>query len=281
MKIFAGIVLYNPDIVRLRENIESVINQVDQIIIVDNFSNNYFEIEQLLKMYNGVFLIRNYSNEGIAMALSQIMNHSINANANWVLTLDQDSVCESDLVSRYLKFSVDKKIGLMTCRIQDRNFNIDEYFSHSDEFKCVNTCITSGSFMNVDAYKNSNGYDIKMFIDKVDFDICFSLREIGYKIIKINYLGLLHEVGQGKIVNLLGKNYTVFNHPYTRRYYRARNGIYIARKHLKKIGIKKYFSCILKEFRELAIVFIFEDNKLKKLFFGIKGLLNGFSIKIE
>ena len=56
-----------------------------------------------------------------------------------------------------------------------------------------------------------------MFIDKVDFDICYSLRDKGLRIIKIDFDGLLHEVGHGKEISIFGIKKTVFNHPAWRR----------------------------------------------------------------
>ena len=40
MKYIAGIVLYNPDLGRLKENIESICKQVDKVILIDNGSDN-------------------------------------------------------------------------------------------------------------------------------------------------------------------------------------------------------------------------------------------------
>ena len=57
------------------------------------------------------------------------------------------------------------------------------------------TCLTSGCFMRVSAHKDTAGYDVRMFIDCVDFDICYSLRAAGYKIVRIPYDGLIHEIG--------------------------------------------------------------------------------------
>ena len=44
MRTFAGIVLYNPDILRSQENIEAIIGQVDEVLCIDNCSNNISDI---------------------------------------------------------------------------------------------------------------------------------------------------------------------------------------------------------------------------------------------
>ena len=64
MKYIAGIVLYNPDLGRLKENIESICKQVDKVILIDNGSDNIREIEDLIKEYLNCILLkrRKYGN---------------------------------------------------------------------------------------------------------------------------------------------------------------------------------------------------------------------------
>lgn len=277
MRIIAGIVLYNPDIKRLLENVNSIYPQVDSLIIVDNASKNCEQAIKMLQEFKNIEIICNDKNKGIATALNQIMHYAIEYSASWVLTLDQDSVCEHDLISQYYKYISKSDVGMMTCNVVDRNFGID-YGVGSTEYRYVEGCITSGSFVNVKSYKKTAGFDEKMFIDKVDFDYCLSVRATGQKIIKINYNGLLHEVGHGRIIKLFGKSYTMYNHSYIRRFYMVRNGIYIAKKHKKSLNI---FRELLKEVRGIILVLLYENDKLKKLKYGIKGLIEGLFMQIN
>ena len=50
MKIFCGIVTFNPDIERLKENILAIQNQVDSIYIFDNYSDNRKGIQSLIEV---------------------------------------------------------------------------------------------------------------------------------------------------------------------------------------------------------------------------------------
>ena len=76
MKYIAGIVLYNPDLGRLKENIESICKQVDKVILIDNGSDNIREIEDLIKEYLNCILLKNGENMGIAYALNQILKYA-------------------------------------------------------------------------------------------------------------------------------------------------------------------------------------------------------------
>ena len=90
----AGIVLYNPDTERLKENIEAILPQVDQIIVVDNGSSNVDEICELLNKYEQIKFIWNEENYGIAKALNQLLYFAYKNDVEWILTIDQDSVCK-------------------------------------------------------------------------------------------------------------------------------------------------------------------------------------------
>ena len=45
-RIAAGIVLYNPDIDRLKKNLEVIESQVEKVFLVDNHSNNLEEVKK-------------------------------------------------------------------------------------------------------------------------------------------------------------------------------------------------------------------------------------------
>lgn len=226
MKVLIGIVEYKPDAERLKACLKSVSDA--DTYIVDNSENNI----------------------GIASALKKIMEYAGENGYEWVLTLDQDSVAAPGLIDEYLKYTDDSTIGALTCIIKDRNF--DE-LQPAGEVDC---CITSGCFMRVDAYKKTPGYDEWLFIDSVDFDICLSLREAGYRIRRIPFEGLIHEVGKGK-KTVFGY---VYNHPAWRKYYIARNRVYVAKKHGGNV-----FREIVRNIRDMFLVLLYEDDKLAKI----------------
>lgn len=270
MNILAGIVSYNPDLTRLYENIQAIINQVDKVVIVDNGSDNYKILKKQIEFNEKIEIISNVDNLGIAKALNQIMSFAKNNNYNWVLTLDQDSVCSCNLIEKYTEYINLPKVGILTCNIIDRNFSIKG--NNSDkEYTEVDFCITSASFMNVNAFYKTAGYDEKLFIDYVDFDICIQIRRANYMIYKINFDGLLHEVGKGKNVNLLWREYQTYNHSPFRQYFSARNSFYLAKKYTDEFN---FLRVLTHEFRVSLLIFLYEDNRLKKLKARFQGILD-------
>lgn len=81
----AGIVSYNPDIKRFKENIDSILSQVDKLIIIENGSRESDKIIKIIKSYdeNCVKLVVNSKNMGIARALNQIRVCAEKENYKW------------------------------------------------------------------------------------------------------------------------------------------------------------------------------------------------------
>lgn len=266
----AGIVLYNPDLSRLSENINAVIYQVDQLVLVDNGSMDQSHLPELAKIEK-VVIVKNDDNRGIAGALNQILKFAEEHRYEWVLTLDQDSVVSKDIIGTYNQFVNKDSLGMLTCNIIDRNFIL---CVEEDDGE-IEMCITSGSYVRVEAWRDIKGFDESMFIDSVDFDFCLSLRKRNWKIFRTYKTNILHEVGKSKVIKILGKEYLALNHSPLRCYYIIRNRVYIGRKH--NMGFKS-FKVILRLF---YTVLIFEQQKMKKLVMMIKGLLVGLSCKIN
>lgn len=278
-KILCGIVTYNPDIKRFSECIKSLENEIYNILIYDNASQNIYEIKEIMKKrsFYKYKIKNNIDNTGIASGLRDIMNYAINNSYDYVFSLDQDSIMQKGLIDKYLEYIDNEKSGALTCIIKDREtdglYNVIE----TNEIKECNFAITSGFFIKVSAYKKISGYDEKLFIDNVDFDICCQLRKEGYKIYKIPYYGVYHEIGHSQNKKIFGKVISSYMHDAKRKYYIGRNSIYELRK------FPEYYSFII-QYKFILIlilkIIILEDNKIEKLKSLIKGINDGYKIEI-
>ncbi|MDE5873792.1 MAG: glycosyltransferase family 2 protein [Lachnospiraceae bacterium] len=276
----AGIVLYNPDINRMKENINAIINQVDYVILVDNGSKNNPDIEAAIEhsfhISDKLIIKFSQKNNGIAWALNQIFTIAEEQSVKWVLTLDQDSVCPSDIIESYIKYSASiskSKIGILCPTIVDKNAGILEGDVHKTEE--IKRCITSGSFTSLVAWKQLSGFDEKMFIDGVDFDFCDRLRMNGYKIIRIGSISLTHELGKITTHRFLFKTVKVQNHSALRKYYIVRNRFYLSRKEKNPFAIITSFFFVIKF---SATIVLFEKNRRKKLKAVLKGMCDGLKL---
>lgn len=69
--ICAGIVLFNPDINRLRKNIKAINGQVKKVYLYDNNSKNILQIEKLVQGENNLYLIEEKM-RGLHMLLTEL-----------------------------------------------------------------------------------------------------------------------------------------------------------------------------------------------------------------
>lgn len=281
MKTCAGIVLYNPDIKRLKENMDSIIGQVDYIVLADNGSRNIHDINNLISNYSDrkIFLIQNKKNEGIAKALNQILTYAKENDIEWFLTLDQDTISNDGLVQCYLNHISDS-IGQLSCNIIDRNIGVlDEVKDYKGKDTTeIDFCITSGCFNNTRALLKVGGYREGLFIDGVDLDISCNLRNHGYKIVNVNFNGILHELGAGQKRTIMGVKFVIAHHVPWRNYYARRNIIFVARKYYK--GISK-IKMIGRQVVYGVGTVILEDKKIERLKMNLRGIIDGFKMPID
>lgn len=264
MKVLAGIVLYKPDPVRLRENIAAVRGQVDALAVWDNGG-----MDRSVLPADTIALSDEGRNVGIATALNRLCEYAWQNGYDWILTLDQDSVVPAGLIEGYARYAGDPAVGMLCPCILDRNYGTMEYDrgsgSETDE---VDVCITSASLLRLSAWKEVGGFCDALFIDMVDFDICWSLQAKGYKVLRVNSLVLYHEIGSSRKVRFLGKENVVFNHAPIRSYYMARNTLAVGRRHGR---VKK---CRRMAAKRILLVTLFEKQKWAKVKMIIKGLID-------
>ena len=270
MKILAGIVLFNPDLDRLKENVQAIKSQVDEVI----FFNNGSPVSEGID--NGFLCLdANGRNIGIASALNLLCQYALDHSFDWVLTLDQDSICPEGLIDEYKKYLDDSSIGMLCPCIIDRNYGSCHYDGQlSEGLEDVDACITSGSLIRLSAWQLVTGFWDDLFIDMVDFVICWSLRAHGYRIVRVRAKALFHEIGHSKKVNLFGKEEAVFNHSPIRSYYMARNAVAVGRKH------HRLSQCLRWTMKRFLLVNLYEKNRWKKDIQFFKGLIDGIRMAV-
>jgi len=269
--VLAGITLYNPELDRLEENIAAILGQVDKVLCIDNGSKNIREVEGFLKKkFPEVSLKKNAENLGVAAALNQIFSYGKEKGFEWVLTLDQDSVCPDNLMKEYRKYWRLEGVGILSPRIIDRNFqkNTEGGVAYEE----IDKCITSASLTSVAVWEAVGGFWEYLFIDYVDHDFCAKCAKAGIKILRINRVALLHELGKGAHRRLFGRQLTILNHSPMRKYYIVRNRLIYMKEHRDVIDIKaerkKYIFFYIK-------TLLFEDQKWEKLKEMMRGRRDG------
>ena len=270
--VCASIITYNID-EGILEVVDSIINQVDYVVIVDNASNEK-TIELLKQIENNekIHIIFNTSNQGIAKALNQAVKVAEDKKLDWVLTLDHDSICNENMIENMLNIKKicenNRDIGILTPRIFE--VNMQDYISNKNTesyFTEVKDCIQSGSLIKLELFKKLGAFNEELFIYHVDYEFCKRVIENGYRIIQCNNTTLYHEEGYKIAKKLLWKKTYYNNYSNLAIYYITRNTVYMSKKY--SIFFSKR---ILKDF---VYIILYDERRKEKLNYLRKGLLDG------
>jgi rhamnosyltransferase len=271
-KVAAVVVWYNPEITVL-DNLNTYIDQIDKLFIVDNSDNNNSSLLEKLQDLSITEYIPNKNNIGIAAALNIGANKAIEEGFDYLLTMDQDSEASPSMVPTLIEgFSIDSKVALVAPVVYHRKGK-RILNKAGKSFEQVITNWTSGSLLDLNIFKNTGGFKEELFIDYVDHEFCLRLNKMGFKIIICNKSFLKHNLGRIEEINLIFRKVYPTNHSAVRLYYRARNRFYV--KHTYKKIIPAFFKQDNKDFwKSFLKVVLFERNKFGKIKYFLWGYLD-------
>ena len=290
-KIAAIVVTYNPD-EGLNKSTKSLIKQVDSIIMVDNGSNDEGkEIINKIKNKYGekIEVIFNEENLGIATALNKGVKYALNNDYKWILTMDQDSCAEENMVKIMLEtyYAIDenerKDILSLFPTFIDRGIESLDKNNENVKYEYVDAEITSGNLLKAEVFEKAVFFDDSLFIDMVDTDYCMRLNELGIKMIRISGAILNHSIGNSKQVKKLFGTFNTSNHSATRRYYMTRNRFYTWNKYknLNSFTLNRDKKLFKKEFVKIILGEDDKLNKVKMVLKGYKDYKNGVRGKLK
>lgn len=259
-KIAAVVILYNP-CTAVIDNINTYINQVDLIILVDNTEKKDFSkyaslyIADTLSKTKAdkVKYIPLNKNYGIARALNVGIKEAEKEKITYILTMDQDSKFKNNIIGIYEQFLNQAGYGkyiLSPMYDTGRNKGKKEHVLYEK----VNYTMQSANLFNCKIFDDIGFFKEDFFIDVVDYEYCLRAKKRGYKIIRCNKAVLKHEPASGR-----EKKFGHFKLRYgyaspERYYYQIRNllwtGIYY-----KNPGMFKWIIIKL-----LKILFLFPDK---------------------
>lgn len=227
-KVFGVVILYNPA-ENTPNNILSYKDAVDHLIVIDNSERPHavrFEENEHLTFFS------DGRNRGIAERLNQAAAFAKTQNAQWLLTMDQDSSFKEDMLDRYLgcvaSFRGKDKVAMFGVAFDDSEQEQD------CRIEDVESLITSGSLVNLDLFERVGSFDEKLFIDDVDFDYCVRSINTGFRIVKFKNVCMQHQLGTVYHRRSL-KNFKMTSrtfHSPLRLYYMLRNYLYLRDKYV-------------------------------------------------
>ncbi|WP_299873357.1 glycosyltransferase family 2 protein [uncultured Cocleimonas sp.] len=273
-KVCAIVISYN-NINECKKTITAIYHQVEHIVIVNNFSTSNVskDLESLYshdKKIDLIFLDENY---GIAYALNRGVELALTNNYKWVITMDQDSVASSDMITKMI-YCADN----LNNQDQKNSCIFSTYNTPKDILKpCIEIYmgITSGNLIHTSIYKKFGLYNEEFFIDSVDFEFFLRLKNKGIKFYQAPQATMSHSLGEKKENNKFSFLTPSYTHSPLRRYYIFRNHLYLCKLYFfknpiyltwKTLNITKLFLSIL----------LLEKNKLQNIGMILTGIKHFF-----
>lgn len=218
VRVFAIIVTYKPDQVKLGRLLGAIQDQVDKIEIIDNTD----------------------ANVGLAAALNKGIASAILGSFSHVLLMDQDSLPGDDMVAALLADEIaaqrsGKRVGAIGPALIDTRsgrpypfvrygFPRNQWITSSEMVEC-DFVITSGSLISLASLQEIGPMNAALFIDSVDIEWCFRAKSKGFSIFGSANATMGHEIGDSLIkVPGFGRKQILVHGP-VRLYYIMRNRI--------------------------------------------------------
>lgn len=262
--IGAIVVLFNPDFNVTSKALESLIQQVDKVCVVDNsLSDNSIQ----LKRFKNIEYIPLRKNIGIAAAQNIGIDYFIKENYDYVVFSDQDSITPIGVVSKLFKafvalekhgykvaatgtMAINRQTGL-SYPIKTKKISIiskDSVGYTSDITECYSVR-SSISMVSIDSFVKIGGFDESLFIDGVDHEWCWrAWHQAQLRSFIVEDAVISHQLGEGD--RKFASKEIAISSPF-RVYYQFRNYLWLSRrnyvplfwkkKHLIKYTIKFFY----------------------------------------
>lgn len=291
--ICATIITFNPDVAKLKMQIQRLLPQVKFVVLIDNDSVNFGEITFVLSdiKNSSLIIIKNDYNIGLGAAQNKGIKHAFILDVSYILLLDDDSLIEDDFVSNLLKVQKElemngEKIGAVGPvyfnNETGEQYPVTKYKGPFIERKTpknspceASFLISSGSLISTEILKEVGLMNEELFIDYIDVEWSFRARRKGYKSFVTPTAKMNHVIGE-KRLSIFGRK--VSYHSSLRKYYLFRNSIYMIKCPYISIGYK------IREivFNALRFVVYLCYSKNKKTFikYSIRGLYDGLKGKM-
>lgn len=274
--ICAVVVAFYPD-PGFEGRLQEISGQVGGMVVVDNTpsADRNRRVRAASDDSQHFYVIVNEDNLGVGAALNQGLEHALRLGFEWILTLDQDTTCQRDMVQTLIQAysGCHPRPAVIGANYFDpvNNNRTKVPVISTDAFLERKTVITSGCLVDAAFARAIGGFREDYFIDQLDHEFCLRARSRGGLVVISRKPGMMHSVGgpDGARVPIIGL--VLPEHPPLRKYYIARNTVVL---------VSDYFSrepawCLLRISRLLlgavSMTLLEKDGlrKVKAFAFGV------------
>lgn len=265
-RIAAIYTTYHPDNA-FRQRIRHVVEGCALTVVVDNTPGGHAFVAG---QTDGIVVLQDGCNKGLGAALNAGIAEALKLGCDAAVLFDQDSSPQPDFITALFEglevagprailgpLLVDDADGLATD-------------SGSVDVSCIDdvTCIaTSGMCFRLDCLTPMDRFTEDFFLDFVDFDWCWRLREKGWRVCRLRSLSMPHRLGLAQR-HFLGLTYHV-PAPF-RHYFQFRDTLKLVTRSYVPIYSRVRLFAIL--FPKLIIYPFLLDRGLERLRWMLRGI---------
>lgn len=289
--IAAVVVGFNPDIKVLDELLLSLSHQVSLLVLVNNGGAEHF-LKDFPEDRASVKYLSLNGNKGLGTALNAGFELAVEAGMQYMVTFDQDSHAAPTLIAdlhaamgnaksrdpRCIAVSptfFDRRDGkkIFFPFYQTVDGVIKPVFESDDDHGLVkaDALITSGMFVDTQAWKEGIRYNEGMFVDFTDTEWCFRVRDLGYNLYGCLNVEMGHALSDAPPVKIFGLSF--FRYSPVRRYFFFRNTVAVCRmEHTPSVWKRRLSTALMLRF---AVNLIIDKNKIQSLKMMMRGICHG------
>lgn len=294
--VAAVVVSFHPEMPILDSLLASLLNQVELLVLVDNGGGaDYLAADASLR--ERVCYVPLDGNKGLGFALNVGFAEAVQKGKRYMVTFDQDSHAQPDLIERLYQAMdnakrLDNKAIAVSPAFFDRRdgkeINFPFYTSASGSIKPVfesdnahglvkaDALITSGMFVDVQAWKQGIKYDEGMFVDFTDTEWCFRVRDRGYSLYGCLNVQMGHALSDAPPVKILGLSF--FRYSPVRRYFFFRNTVAVCRMaHTPALWKRRMITALMLRF---VVNLLIDTDRKKSLSMMIRGVRHGIKASL-
>ncbi|MBT9300647.1 glycosyltransferase family 2 protein [Pseudomonas sp. TAE6080] len=295
-KVAAVVVGYMPELDVLDKLLISLGSQVDMLVFLDNGGSSKVLMGAPIERQSLVYVDME-GNKGLGAALNKGFELAVNAGMDYVVTFDQDSHAEPELIANLGVAMTHAKLKDPFCiavsptffdRRDGKKINFPFYQSINDVIKPmyhsddehglvkVDVLITSGMYISTQAWIEGNRYNEGLFVDFTDSEWCFRVRNQGYTLYGCLNVEMGHALSDAPPVKILGLSFLRYSP--VRRYFFFRATVAVCRMNHTPAYWKKrlLLALVLRFFANLLI----DKNKIQSLKMMLRGALHGWQNKL-
>jgi rhamnosyltransferase len=248
-KVGAVVVTYNYDYEALEALLSDICGKIEEVFLIDNNPDpDQGAHAHILLLFKNCSIIANNANVGLAKALNQGIRSALSTKCDYILLLDQDSRPAGDMLKHLfaardrLMENENKVAALGPCvldlyrratlpflRFEGKRTRKTPPESVGNDHIAVDFLISSGSLLVSRVLSENYLMDETLFIDNIDLEWCFRIKNAGYRIFGVPRAVLFHSLGDGIVFIPFVKSPILLHSP-QRQYFMMRNRLLLYRR---------------------------------------------------